>query len=55
MAYQPQTVEFTGPGPFELPKCERVSVMVGKGDYFVLELVTEERNQQLFVPVSIQA
>ena len=55
MRPQPQTVTFTGPGPYELPKCGRASVIVGKVDHFVLDLVTTELNQQLFVPISVQA
>jgi hypothetical protein len=42
-------------GPYELPKCARAGVLTGGGDYFVLELVTEGRNQQLFVPISNRA
>ena len=56
MTTRGETVEFTGSGPYELPKCgAQVSALLIDRQYFVLEVQTEERNQQLFVPISVRA
>jgi hypothetical protein len=54
---RPETIEFNGPGPFELPKCShQVSALtIPKEEYFVLQLETEERDQRLLIPVSVRA
>jgi hypothetical protein len=52
---KPMTMEFTEPGPFELPKCGSKVGLVHHRDYVVLQLETEEHNQRLFVPISAQA
>ncbi|APH74118.1 hypothetical protein [Aquibium oceanicum] len=54
---RPMRVDFQGqPGPFELPKCgPHVSVGVGAGDTFVLELETAEQSQLIRIPISVEA
>lgn len=55
-AERPETVEFIGPGPYELPRCgKQVSLRTLNDQHFVLELQTEQRSQRLLLPISTQA
>ncbi len=52
---QPETAEFLGRGPYELPKCSKAEAQPLNDDYFLLQLQTEDHSQQLLVPVATHA
>lgn len=50
---QPRTIDLDGPGPFELPMCERLS-LVGRGSdpQVVLLLETTKKSQTVRIPIA---
>ena len=56
MVGQGMTVEFDGPGPFELPMCSRVGMIAStKRGFFFLTLDVEGKRQRIVAPISVQA